>query len=433
MKKVFGLSAYVLSFVLGIAVFGSIGFKRSMDLMVAQPDLQNLPAGTHPVPHHDYSKPTVAVLLGNTATESTDFLAPHAMFSESGAYNVYAIASSRALFTLAGCLEVVPHYSFAELGAKFPEGPDMVVVPAMSDAGAPVNASVREWIQNQAHRGTVFFSWCEGAEVLALSGVIEGKTVTTHWASIDRFERNYPAVHWKRGVRYIDSDRLITTAGLTSGIDATLHFLVRHNGRIVAQKVAAGLHIPESPFVANPQMEQYSFTSADSIAALNLAFGWPKRRTGLVLRDGVDEVALTAALDVYQATDRLYTAASGPSVISRHGLELAPRWDVRSLPALVRKREIRGAGQNPGFAIYAALQDLARQQDVPSAAFAAKRLEIRAPLSLSGSPWPMRNLLVCLLSGLVGVANLRWGRSIANGKASVRCRRGPLVVASVLS
>ena len=150
---------------------------------------------------------------------------------------VDAVAASHDLRTLAGGLDVIPQLTFAELGALVPQGPEILIVPAMSDVAASVNVPVLQWLRQQGNGHTLLFSWCEGAEVLAASGLIDGKTVTTHWGSIDRYERAYPNVHWQRGERYIDGDMLLTTAGLTSGIDATLHLLEQRDGPGVVAKV----------------------------------------------------------------------------------------------------------------------------------------------------------------------------------------------------
>ena len=231
-----------------------------------------------PAPNHDARKPTVAVLLGNTFSEPTDVLGPYAMFAESGEYNVYTVAASRTVRTLTGGLDLVPHLSFDELAARLHGDPDIVVVPQIVDIRASINAPVVAWVGRQGQGHALLFSWCTGAEVLAESGAIDGKAATAHWGDIDRLERAYPKVHWQRGVRYVDGGMLVSTAGLTAGVDATLHLLARRHGAEVAGKVAQGLNIPPSPLVENPKGRQFEFGPADGIFLLNAAFRWPKRR-----------------------------------------------------------------------------------------------------------------------------------------------------------
>jgi len=405
MRKTLWAAAYILAFILATCSIGYFGAARSMAFILAAPPARGEPILARPAPAHDAARPTVVVLLGNTTTESTDFLGPYAMFAESGSYNVYAVASSRTLRTLSGGLDVIPQLSFAELDARLLRGADIVVVPAVANIGSAENRVVIDWLRKQGRGRALLFAWCEGAEVLAAAGLLDGKEATTHWGSIDRYEHGYPAVKWQRGERYIDRGALLTTAGLTSGIDATLHFLETRNGRTVAERVAHGLNLPWSDFVSAPRMQQYSIGAPDSIFLLNIAFGWPKPRIGLQLVDGVDELGVSAVLDVYQATDRIYTVADSESVVSRHGLQLVPRWSERTLPAM--NRTLAPDGE---FGFQSALEDLARTHNRPSAVFAAKRLEVRSPLVLEGSKVPWSPLFVMVLAGMTGVLALAASR-----------------------
>ena len=273
------LTGCALAFGVSVALAGYIGFSKSMRVMTA-PAPAALVSSTVPLPPpvHDPHKPTVAVLLGNTFSEPTDVLGPYAMFAESGEYNVYTVAASRTVRTLTGGLDLVPHLSFEELAARLHGDPDIVVVPQIVDIRASINAPVVAWVRRQARGHALLFSWCTGAEVLAESGAIDGKAATAHWGDIDRLQRIYPRVHWQRGVRYVDGGTLLSTAGLTAGVDATLHLLARRHGAELAAKVAEALHIPPSPFVENPKCRQFEIGPADGIFLLNAGFRWPKPR-----------------------------------------------------------------------------------------------------------------------------------------------------------
>jgi AraC family transcriptional regulator, transcriptional activator FtrA len=432
-KKTIWIIGYILSFVLAVSLPGYVGFTKSMQLLMAPaPGALAATVVPRPSPSYDATKPTVAILLGNTLSEPTDVLGPYAIFAESGAYNVYAVASSRAVRTLTGGLDVVPQLSFAELAARLNGNPDIVVVPQIVDIRSPENLPAVDWVR---HGRTQLFSWCTGAEVLAESGQIDGKSATAHWADIGWLEGDYPAVRWQRGMRYVDAGTVLTTGGLTAGIDGTLHLLVRRNGQAVATKVVQALHIPPSPFVANPQVTQYKFAPADSILLLNFAFHWPKRHTGVWLYDGIGELDLGSVVDVYagSSTEQIYTVASTTSVVSRHGLQFVPRWQVGNLPTIDRllipggdgaeqaanrlPAGLREAGvpvkklqndESPDYAYGAALEDLALQQDIPTAKFAAKRLEVRTPLHLVGQKWPIRVILAPLLAGCIALGCVFW-------------------------
>ncbi len=432
MKTSLWIIGYTLSALLGIVLAGYLGIVRSAALIMAPaPEAPVSAVVPQPAPSYDAGKPTVAVLLGNTRTEATDFLTPYAMFAESGAYNVYAVAESRAVRTLAGGVDVVPQVSFAELSAQLQHSPDIIVVPAMTAIGSPENAPVLDWLRQNGRHQTLLLSWCAGAEVLAESGLIDGKTVTTHWGDINAYERAYPAVTWQRGVRYIDSGTLLTTGGITSGVDATLHLLARRNGQAVADKVARAMHYPGSPFVANPHMPQYTLKLVDSTILLNLAYTWPKPHTGIWLYGGVGEVDLAAVVEAYQlsSTEQTSTMAAAPTIVSQHGLQLVPRSQGPNLPAIDRVVIPGGDGaqqvakslpdglagvqvtllqndQAPVYPFTLALEDLAATHDVPTAVHTARQLEVRSPLHLVGSRWPLHLLTIPVFAGLGGCVAL---------------------------
>ena len=409
------LTACALAFGVSIALAGYIGITKSMRVMTAPapaPGSLVSPAVPLPPPVHDPHKPTVTVLLGNTLSEPTDVLGPYAMFAESGEYNVYTVAASRTVRTLTGGLDLVPHLSFEELAARLHGDPDIVVVPQIVDIRSSVNAPVVAWVRRQGRGHALLFSWCTGAEVLAESGAIDGRAATAHWGDIGRLQRVYPKVRWQRGVRYVDGGTLLSTAGLTAGVDATLHLLARRHRAELAAKVAKALHIPPSPFVENPKCRQFEIGPADSIFLLNTGFRWPKPRLGVWLYDGVGELDLGSAVDVYgvSAAYRIHTLSAAAWVVSSHGIQFVPREQVRTVPPMGHRNRPSSAPGSQEFAYTAAVEDLARHQDVWTARFAAKRLEIRTPLRLEGDSWSIRVVLAPLFIGCATLAFLFWLR-----------------------
>lgn len=431
MKKVRWFVGYIFATLLAVTLAGTIGIVRSSSSIMA-PFSAALASTFVPAPAPDYdaAKPTVAVVLGNTRTETTDFLVPYAMFAELGAYNVYAVAESRAVRTLAGGVDVVPQLSFAELAARLGHGPTIIVVPAMLNVESSENEPVLDWLRQHGHGQTVLFSWCVGAEVLAASGLIDGKTATTHWGDISRLERRYPAVTWQRGKRYVDDGTVLTTGGITAGVDATLHLLARLNGQAVADRVAQAMHYPGSEFIANPYMPQYTFDLADTLVLATHAFNWPRRQSGVWLYDGVGEIDLAAVVEAYEisATNQTFTIANAPAVVSKHGLQIVPRQqpphlppidgvivpggngarqEVEQLPHELRRQiTLLENDQTPTYAFTLALQDLAATHDVLTARVAAKNLEVRTLLHLAGPAWPLHLLLIPVLAGVGGCVAL---------------------------
>jgi protein-S-isoprenylcysteine O-methyltransferase Ste14 len=217
----------------------------------------------------------------------------------------------------------------------------------------------------------------------------------------------------------VDGGTLLSTAGLTAGVDATLHLLARRHGPELAERVAESLHIPPSPFVENPKCRQLEFSAADGIFLLNAAFHWPKPRLSVWLYDGVGELDLGSVVDVYgvSAAYQIHTLSAAASVVSKHGIQFVAREQVRTVsPDGSQSPAIQGGvpGVAPPregfrqFAYRAAVEDLARRQDAWTARFAAKRLEIRTPLRIEGDSWSIRVVLAPLFIGGATLAFLFW-------------------------
>lgn len=96
-------------------------------------------------PEQDDTKPTAVVLMSNQGSEVTDVLAPYEVLSESGAFNVYAVAPEREAVPLKGGLDVLPQLSLRELDRHL-EGanPEVIVVPAMPGVGSPEHHPIED-------------------------------------------------------------------------------------------------------------------------------------------------------------------------------------------------------------------------------------------------------------------------------------------------
>ena len=436
LRKFLGIAIYVLAFILPVVALGAIGYSSTVAMSKpgASAIAETVPSARRTQPF-DPAKPTVAIVLGDDRTESTDFLIPYELFSAAQAYNVYGVAPERKLTTLSGGLDVLPDFSYAELNALLGKSPDVVVIPAIPDVTSPRNESVLTWIKQQSDGGAFILSICAGAEAFAATGLLDGHTATTHWGDIDRIEEQYPAVNWVRGVRYVDGDNYMTSAGITSGIDAVLHVIAQRNGNDVAQAISDGMHYPSYEYVANPQVEQYS-AGADlvMVAATNILFDWDRSTAGVLLYDGASELELASIFDTYAAsyTTRLVSVAQTRRLITtQHGLQLLPRWDFEDVPAIDRMlvpgsqaRQLAaadlGAWESTGraahvdfihlnnlnaFSFDAPLLDLARLQNIPTAVLAAKRLEYRpGTVQTEGAIWPFWLTVRPLLLGLTSLA-----------------------------
>jgi AraC family transcriptional activator FtrA len=448
---------YAAAFIVPIVLIGTLGTVTSVRTSMPRPTDD---IATHlalpPPPAYDASKPTVAVALGSEVHEIVDTIGPYALFVESGLYNVYMVAETRApralgsrtVYTLSSEIDLVPHLTFAELETRLGHGPDILVVPQMTGITAPANQPLLAYIRQQAAEGRLVFSWCTGANVLAEAGILDATRATAHWGDIDRLQGSYPQVQWQRGVRYVDAERVLTTGGVTSGIDGTLYLLGKLHGPAVAERVARALrYTPTVELDSTPAVEQYTFGPADSVILLNAAFKWDKRELGVWVYEGIGDLELAAVLDAYPPTmsARTYTVGASREILtSQYGLYLVPHWSVDALPAVERVLVPGGpnvsamdaslvaaegkldapitrihVGEAQRSAFEAPLEDVARDQNLPSAAFAAKRMEYRgSALRMAGSGWPLLVTLQPLLIGGICVALAWW----LVGRRQQRCQ-----------
>ena len=313
----------------------------------------------HAPPPHDPAKPTAVVLLSNVWTEATDFLGPYEVLSASDAYNVYAVAPERILAPLNGSVDVMPHYSIEEFEAAGHRA-DVMVVPYISEIHGEANRPLLEWIAAHGEDGGTILSICAGAEVVAASGALEGRRATSIWSMIDALERQYPGAEWVRGVRYVDDGSIISSAGVTSGIDASFYLLKREVGGAEAFAVANAVNYPHTQFMNDPAQPVEHGLWDLAPMGLHAAYQWDRPTLGVAVQPGVTELELASIVDTYTpAVARIVTIAEERRPIeTAHGLHVVPRHDLRSAPQLDRLM-IPGTGDAPGVTAWA------REAEIP--------------------------------------------------------------------
>ncbi|MEV6171627.1 helix-turn-helix domain-containing protein [Streptomyces sp. NPDC051954] len=118
---------------------------------------------------------------------------------------------------------------------------DTIIVPGYEECQRPPAPEVTAALNLAFNRGARIASICTGVYALAAAGLLNGRTATTHWCSADELERLYPEVRVDRSVLYIDDDPLLTSAGMTAGIDLCLHIVRKDLGAAVANIIAREL------------------------------------------------------------------------------------------------------------------------------------------------------------------------------------------------
>jgi transcriptional regulator GlxA family with amidase domain len=433
-----------LAFILPPLLVGGAGAARAFvgPRAEAPPPLnQALPAR----PAHDPSRPTAVIVAGNAGTESSDLMGPYETLTTSGRFNVYVAAPERTLSPLfPGDLALVPHYSFAEYDAELGGAVDLLVIPYIPNAET-ADAPVLTWIQAKAASGTTMLSICAGALAVADSGVLAGQTATTHHFSMLVAERTHPEINWVRGQRYVDSGQFISAAGVTSGIDATLYTLGRMFGRETAEQTAQAMGYPHTRFLDDPTS---NVGLRGDGAVWPSFFAWDRSDVGLVLYDGVRELEVASVIDTYPRSLAATVRTLAPertAIRSRHGLDLVPRKDFATAPALDRVL-VPGDSMAPesitavqtwaaqrgsltveqihadgGFLYDATLRDLARSQGNGVASAAANVIEYPTrDLALAGPAVRLDLVLGPLALGLFGLGAALW----LSGRPAVVSRIG---------
>jgi putative intracellular protease/amidase len=138
---------------------------------------------------------------------------------------------------------------FADFGIDEITRADVLVVPGgFATRQLEKNEKLLEWIRAIDATSTFTTSVCTGSMLLAAAGLLEGKTATCHWASLERL-REYGAM--PTGERVVEQGKLITAAGVSSGIDMALTLAARLAGDEIAQAVQLGIEYdPQPPFDA---------------------------------------------------------------------------------------------------------------------------------------------------------------------------------------
>ncbi|UUZ95204.1 DJ-1/PfpI family protein [Paenibacillus sp. P25] len=417
MKFLLRVVVYVMTFVILFAGIGAFGYIHSNHAywnptrQTPVPALQNVS-----IPEHHPKKPTVAVLLSDPTTEVFDFMVPYEMFAMTESYNVYAVAPDKNVKTLSGGLDLMPHYSLDELDRLLGKSPDLIVIPAMPMVDEAKYKPVREWIQK--HSDTKLLSICAGGLNLADTGLLRGKEATTDWKSFDYHEVDkYPETKWRRDVRYVADGNIVSSAALTSGIDAVLYVISQQLGEPMAEKIAKEMNYPSYHFVKNPKADPYGVDRTEWVFTLNQAFQWNKKSAGVLLYNGMDDGALATIFDTYAAsgTTKVYTISDAKRpIVTKHHLNLVTRYQMSNAPKLDRLfvpgvgaeslaaadvKQWNNMGNNAvpefihrgsadRFIFDAPLEDLAKQEDVRTAQYGAKRLEYRAAyLKFEGKPF----------------------------------------------
>ena len=189
-----------------------------------------------------------------------DYTGPYETFGhvyndDTPAFNIYTVSEKTNAITTSMGMSVNPKYSF-ENAPK----PDVLLIPGGDVRGQLDSPTVLKWVQEKAQGAEIVLSVCNGAFILAKTGLLDGMEATTTAGLIPRLRQAAPKVKVVDDRRFVDNGKFITAAGLSSGIDGALHVIERLYSKGTAQMAALGMEYnwdPDSKFVRAALADKY--------------------------------------------------------------------------------------------------------------------------------------------------------------------------------
>jgi transcriptional regulator GlxA family with amidase domain len=179
---------------------------------------------------------TVLIMLFE-GVQSLDVTGPLEVFAHVPGYEITTASLSAAPVTTSSGLRLTPDTDLTRLATP---QPDLLIVPG-GEGARRRDPDLVAWLRDHAPRAGRLASVCTGAFLLAAAGLLDGRTVTTHWAYCRELAALYPAITVDPEPIFVRSGNVATSAGVTAGIDLALSLLEDDRGREVALTVARQL------------------------------------------------------------------------------------------------------------------------------------------------------------------------------------------------
>ena len=170
--------------------------------------------------------------------EILDFCGPFEAFSVAGKkdgekhFQVFTAAENKAPLLTANGLSVNPDYDFSDC----PQADILVIPGGWGSRAAMKNKSVLGWLTKESKTAEIVMSVCTGALILGRAGLLDGLAATTYHTAFDLLAEAAPDTEQRPGERFVDNGKVITSAGVSAGIDAALYVI----GRLLGPDVAKG-------------------------------------------------------------------------------------------------------------------------------------------------------------------------------------------------
>jgi transcriptional regulator GlxA family with amidase domain len=192
----------------------------------------------------------VGILVFNDV-EVLDFSGPFEVFSvtrvneerrreEPSPFEVNLIAENLKPIVASGGLRVLPDYELEDCPPL-----DILVVPGGWGTRREINNDrLVDWIAKRGKEVETLTSVCTGAMLLGQAALLEGLRATTHWRALDWMRETFPTVTVESSLHVVEDGRVITSAGISAGIDMALRVLARYHGEAVGRATARHMEYP---------------------------------------------------------------------------------------------------------------------------------------------------------------------------------------------
>lgn len=184
-----------------------------------------------------YEKPIKVAIFIYEGAEMLDFVGPTEVFGNAEGFEVFTVAISRDIVSPfpQKVLKITPDYSIDDCPK-----PDILVLPGGGGATDLVMANQKliDWIKEVDKTSTLTMSVCTGAALLSKAGILDNKKATTHWGEVASLQERTPKAEILKDTRFVYDGKLLTTAGVSAGIDGALFAVQQLKGEAEAQRVA---------------------------------------------------------------------------------------------------------------------------------------------------------------------------------------------------
>ena len=217
-------------------------FAFAHKTQAAKPDAAKPSAAKPSAAKSSAARPLNVAFVVYDNVEGLDLIGPMDVFVvangiQPSSYNVYTVGVEDGLISAErGAFSIQPGYTLANCPA-----PDILVVPGTGGKALEAIAANRpftQWLAQKGAEARVVLSICNGAFPVGQAGLLDNRKSTAHWSYLNSLQAQFPKTTVMQGMRVVEDGKLVTTAGVTNGIDGAFHVVEKISGRQTADSVA---------------------------------------------------------------------------------------------------------------------------------------------------------------------------------------------------